>query len=178
MLTSMPVSHDIILSVNHVPFDIVQNTPLRVLHRYGCLVRCTNLYIRRAPGKRSRRIYDIYVSCIHATDTLCAYSVEMTTQAGTYVKEFVNGDYSRTKPSLGDMLHVECDLSKLDVMGIDLVFPPVADSTPNELQAPDVTPNELQAPGGTLNELRAPGGTLNELQAPVVPVINDNDVVV
>ena len=32
-----------------------------------------------------------------------------------YVKEFVHGDFGRTKPSLGDLLNTETDILELDV---------------------------------------------------------------
>ena len=32
-----------------------------------------------------------------------------------YVKEFVHGDFGRTKPSLGTLLHMETDILELDV---------------------------------------------------------------
>lgn len=51
----------------------------------------------------------------------------METQAGTYVKEFVHGDFGRTQPSLADLLGVECgeiDLLELDVEGVDMEWPP------------------------------------------------------
>lgn len=51
----------------------------------------------------------------------------METQAGTYVKEFVHGDFGRTKPSLADLLGVECgevDILELDVEDVDMEWPP------------------------------------------------------
>ncbi|VDO72289.1 unnamed protein product [Onchocerca flexuosa] len=51
----------------------------------------------------------------------------METQAGTYVKEFVHGDFGRTRPSLADLLNVECgeiDILELDVEGVDMEWPP------------------------------------------------------
>lgn len=51
----------------------------------------------------------------------------METQAGTYVKEFVHGDFGRTRPSLADLLGVssgEVDILELDVEGVDMEWPP------------------------------------------------------
>lgn len=33
----------------------------------------------------------------------------------SYVKEFVHGDFGRTKPNLGDLLNSETDILQLDV---------------------------------------------------------------
>jgi tRNA pseudouridine synthase 10 len=43
------------------------------------------------------------------------FKINMTTQAGTYVKEFVHGDLGRTEPSLCTILNKECDILELDV---------------------------------------------------------------
>ena len=46
---------------------------------------------------------------------------------GTYIKEFVHGDFGRTVPSLKDVLHIEeADILSLDVSGVDLEWPPAA----------------------------------------------------
>lgn len=45
------------------------------------------------------------------------------TQAGTYVKEFVHGDFGRTKPSVGDLIGAEVDILALDVISINLDWP-------------------------------------------------------
>ena len=44
--------------------------------------------------------------------------LDLTTQAGTYVKEFVHGDLGRTRPSVGSLLGCEADILQLDVMGL------------------------------------------------------------
>ena len=43
--------------------------------------------------------------------------------AGTYVKEFVHGDFNRTKPSLKTLLGVDTDILALDVMEVQLPWP-------------------------------------------------------
>ena len=65
----------------------------------------------------------------------------LETQAGTYVKEFVHGDFGRTRPSLANLLGVEngevnwnltnflkkpvqVDILELDVEKVDQVWPP------------------------------------------------------
>ena len=44
--------------------------------------------------------------------------LDLTTQAGTYVKEFVHGDFGRTHPNLGSLLGCSADILQLDVMGL------------------------------------------------------------
>ena len=44
--------------------------------------------------------------------------LDLTTQAGTYVKEFVHGDFGRTQPNVGALLGCEADIIQLDVMGL------------------------------------------------------------
>jgi tRNA pseudouridine synthase 10 len=51
----------------------------------------------------------------------------LETQAGTYVKEFVTGDFGRTRPSLADLMEIELgkvDILQLDVEHVDLDWPP------------------------------------------------------
>ena len=43
------------------------------------------------------------------------FKLELTTQAGTYIKEFVHGDFGRTSPNLKELLHADCDITALDV---------------------------------------------------------------
>lgn len=51
------------------------------------------------------------------------FELNVITQAGTYVKEFVHGDFGRTKPSIGDIIQSEVDIVALDVMAINLDWP-------------------------------------------------------
>lgn len=43
------------------------------------------------------------------------FQLHLTTQAGTYIKEFVHGDLGRTVPNLGEILGCEVDIIALDV---------------------------------------------------------------
>ena len=46
-------------------------------------------------------------------------------QAGTYVKEFVHGDFMRTRQNLRELLDVrDIDILALDVESIELDWPP------------------------------------------------------
>jgi len=80
---------------------IKQATPLRVLHR-------------RADLERERKIVECKVEdvkCNRATLIIMA-------EAGTYIKELVSGDRGRTKPSLSEMLNINCRIEQLDVIDI------------------------------------------------------------
>ena len=44
------------------------------------------------------------------------FRLRLTTQAGTYVKEFVHGDFGRTKPNLTTILNRFVDILELDVL--------------------------------------------------------------
>jgi tRNA pseudouridine synthase 10 len=46
------------------------------------------------------------------------YVIEIIASAGTYIKEFINGDLGRTFPNLGSLLNCECDILQLDVEDI------------------------------------------------------------
>ena len=43
-------------------------------------------------------------------------------RAGTYIKEFVHGDFGRTRPSVGELLGCKADIMQLDVTEIDMTF--------------------------------------------------------
>jgi len=53
-----------------------------------------------------------------------SFNLFLKTQAGTYVKEFVHGDFGRTKPNLGNLLNSETDILQLDVESVDVDWPP------------------------------------------------------
>lgn len=54
--------------------------------------------------------------------------LDIVTQAGTYVKEFVHGEFGRTEPSVSSIIGEEIDIVALDVNGIDLDWPPAVDN--------------------------------------------------
>ncbi len=81
--------------------EIYQQTPRRVNHR-------------RADKTRKRKIRGLELISMEDKKM----TIEITCDAGTYVKEFVHGDESRTKPNLADLLGTECEVRKLDVMKI------------------------------------------------------------
>lgn len=92
--------------------QIHQLTPIRVLHRRPLL-------------NRPRLIHSIRVSPL-SEDGGDAHRFQLTlqTQAGTYVKEFINGDFGRTRPSVSSLLGCESDCELLDVTAVHLSWPP------------------------------------------------------
>lgn len=106
----VPVTDEILEKLT-IPegFMIQQTTPIRVLHRRPLLVR-------------PRQIYCMTASKSSVSEN--ALVLNVTTQAGTYVKELVHSDFGRTSPSCKALIGEEIDLMALDVMGIDLDWPP------------------------------------------------------
>jgi tRNA pseudouridine synthase 10 len=80
---------------------IAQRTPARVAHR-------------RSDRVRARRIVDARV----VDEAEGRFTVELRTEAGTYVKEWVEGDGGRTEPSLSSMVGVPLRVEFLDVLEV------------------------------------------------------------
>eukprot|EP01112_Ceratiomyxa_fruticulosa_P009408 TRINITY_DN2448_c0_g1_i1.p1 TRINITY_DN2448_c0_g1~~TRINITY_DN2448_c0_g1_i1.p1 ORF type:complete len:631 (-),score=147.20 TRINITY_DN2448_c0_g1_i1:146-2038(-) len=85
---------------------IEQKTPVRVLHR-------------RSLATRVRLVHSIKAEYINSN----FLRLDLITQAGTYVKEFIHGDFGRTSPNFGSMMNTKADILQLDVMKIDVEFP-------------------------------------------------------
>lgn len=49
----------------------------------------------------------------------------MVSEAGTYIKEFVHGDFNRTVPNVGTIMDNRCDMLQLDVVNLSMEWPPV-----------------------------------------------------
>ncbi|XP_062303940.1 putative tRNA pseudouridine synthase Pus10 [Osmerus eperlanus] len=98
---------DITFIDNIKELKIAQKTPLRVLHRRPLAVR------ERVIHTMSTRFLDTH-----------HFHLELRTQAGTYIKEFVHGDFGRTKPNLCELLEAETDILELDVESVDVDWPP------------------------------------------------------
>ncbi len=80
---------------------IAQRTPNRVAHR-------------RSDRVRTRRIVSARV--VEAGEG--RFTIELRTEAGTYVKEWVEGDDGRTVPSLSSLLGVPLEVEYLDVLEV------------------------------------------------------------
>ncbi|CAG8598857.1 5108_t:CDS:10, partial [Scutellospora calospora] len=105
---SKKVTPEIIDEINkfHDGFTIEQQTPIRVLQR-------------RSSAVRSKKIHCIFAEQMEDN----FLTLKMTTEAGTYIKEFIHGDLGRTTPNLGDMIGCHADILALDVLEVDLEWP-------------------------------------------------------
>lgn len=63
-----------------------------------------------------------------STDKPNLIVLDIVTQAGTYIKELVHGEFGRTEPSISFFIKRDIDIIALDVMNIDLNFPPAIES--------------------------------------------------
>ncbi|KAI6242763.1 DNA topoisomerase [Aphelenchoides fujianensis] len=91
------------------PVMITQPTVVRVLKR-------------RPLHDRPREIYTMKATRVDQFH----FQLEVSTQAGTYIKEFVHGDFGRTVPSVGTLMGLEAeqaDILELDVVDVDLEWP-------------------------------------------------------
>ncbi|KAF4075351.1 hypothetical protein AMELA_G00233730 [Ameiurus melas] len=91
-----PADLDFFETIKELKID--QKTPLRVLHRRPLAVRQRHIHSMSAS----------YLDTHH-------FTLQLRTQAGTYIKEFVHGDFGRTKPNLGALMETEVDILELDV---------------------------------------------------------------
>lgn len=109
--------------------DIVQKTPLRVLHRRPLVPRVRQIHAMRTRWLRQEELNKLreHIKKTSGNEDIShienLFVLDVKTQAGTYVKEFVHGDFGRTKPSLGDILEAEFDIVALDVTAINLDWP-------------------------------------------------------
>jgi tRNA pseudouridine synthase 10 len=80
---------------------IAQRTPTRVAHR-------------RSDRVRTRRV--VAARLVDASDG--RFTLDLRTEAGTYVKEWVEGDGGRTEPSLASLVGVPLKVEFLDVLAV------------------------------------------------------------
>ncbi|CAG0887018.1 unnamed protein product [Darwinula stevensoni] len=83
-----------------------QKTPIRVLHR-------------RPLAVRERTVFWMSGELVSSK----LFKLHLGTQAGTYIKEFVHGDFGRTVPNLSSLLNVPVDILALDVTAVHLNWP-------------------------------------------------------
>jgi len=106
-----PVTPEMIQILNNqkLPLVLKQRTPIRVLHR-------------RTSSDRPRSILAMKADIVPGSPDL--FTLRVTTEAGTYVKEFVHGDFGRTIPNVSLLLGIEIDIYALDVEEVNLDWPP------------------------------------------------------
>lgn len=102
--------------------DIIQKTPIRVLHRRPLASRIRTIHSIRAYHLKTEELAKISID-IKNLDGNELFVIDVKTQAGTYVKEFVHSDFGRTIPSLCSLLQTDVDIIALDVTGINLNWP-------------------------------------------------------
>lgn len=106
--TQKPIQREDISFIDDIKdLTLDQKTPLRVLHRRALAVR------QRAIHNMSTRFLDSH-----------HFYLRLKTQAGTYIKEFVHGDFGRTNPNLCQLLKTDTDILELDVESVDVDWPP------------------------------------------------------
>eukprot|EP01104_Vermistella_antarctica_P021223 TRINITY_DN943_c0_g1_i1.p1 TRINITY_DN943_c0_g1~~TRINITY_DN943_c0_g1_i1.p1 ORF type:complete len:716 (+),score=154.53 TRINITY_DN943_c0_g1_i1:138-2285(+) len=86
--------------------ELVQTTPVRVLHRRAHLERVRTIY----------RMDAFFIDEHHII-------LDLVSQAGTYIKEFIHGDRGRTTPSFGSLLNCDAEILQLDVLDVYQDFP-------------------------------------------------------
>lgn len=102
------------------PFVIQQKTPIRVLHRRANLTRPKSILSIKAEFLSEQELAE---RSIPKSEQFQYFSLELETQAGTYVKEFVHGDLGRTFPSLSSIMSDFMDILELDVLSVELEWP-------------------------------------------------------
>lgn len=102
---------------------INQKTPIRVLHRRTLAVRRRKVQKMSAEGVKAGDFDSVKEGNL---DKL--FALNLITEAGTYIKEFVHGDFGRTEPCLYNILgDCDTDLMELDVMVMSCVHERTAD---------------------------------------------------
>lgn len=90
---------------------IQQRTPIRVLHR-------------RPLAVRPRTVYWLEAQFHEVKNNHLFFKLSLKVGAGTYIKEFIHGDFGRTSPNLSEILNKETDILALDVEEVALQWPP------------------------------------------------------
>ena len=84
--------------------EVIQKTPLRVLHR-------------RSLMDRKKIIYELKAEKVNKHFMI----LDVISSAGTYIKEFVHSDLMRTEPSIKSLLDCDVDILQLDVRDLILL---------------------------------------------------------
>jgi len=100
-----PVTREILEEISRSKnLTLNQWTPVRTLHR-------------RPNMERQKMVISMHAEFLSGN----FFKLKLSTTAGTYVKEFVHGDFGRTQPCLADLLGPgnSCDILQLDVLGVE-----------------------------------------------------------
>jgi len=90
-----------LLNTQKLPVILKQKTPIRVLHR-------------RSLATRERSILEMEAKPVKNHPEI--FTLRLKTQAGTYIKEFVHGDFGRTTPNVAAIIGSDADILALDVV--------------------------------------------------------------
>lgn len=119
-------------------FTIDQLTPLRVLHRRPLLKRPRRVYSVKArvdKGKYIPSLYPYNTILLYINSILSENNkiivLDIVTQAGTYIKELVHGEFGRTSPSICKIIGQWIDIVALDVLAIELDWPTAVNNQTN-----------------------------------------------
>jgi len=102
--------------------ELAQHTPIRVLHRRADAKRLRSVYYMKVESPPMTSLPEGQVNESNPEHQM--FILTLATQAGTYVKEFVHGDFGRTEPNVAQILGCDVDIIALDVEQIDLDWPP------------------------------------------------------
>ena len=106
--STIPLTPEQLSFLNNIhDLKIAQKTPMRVLHRRSLTTRERTIYTLNAK----------YIDPHH-------FRLNLLTQAGTYIKEFVHGDFGRTLPNMRKLMGHDVDIVALDVTNLELDWPP------------------------------------------------------
>ncbi|CAD7967190.1 unnamed protein product [Amoebophrya sp. A25] len=117
-----------LIKTSSFPIRLKQQTPFRVLHRRPNLIREKEILeikdvqlVFDSDEETKNQVDTSSKNTAAATKTTNKFRVKVHASAGCYIKELVNGDFGRTKPSFRDLLFpdrtepVELEMLALDV---------------------------------------------------------------
>ena len=100
--------------------ELAQHTPIRVLHRRADAKRLRSVYYMKVESPPMTSLPEGQVNESNPEHQM--FILTLATQAGTYVKEFVHGDFGRTEPNVAQILGCDVDIIALDVEVKILVY--------------------------------------------------------
>lgn len=110
---SRKLTSDDFKKINEMPeLCLNQITPIRVLHRRTWAVRQRTIYKLKLETVKPGEFESVKPENIENV-----FALTLLAEAGTYIKEFVHGDFGRTEPNMSILLgDCDTDLMELDVM--------------------------------------------------------------
>ena len=117
------IENKTIEDLNSIKLQILQKTPLRVLHRRPNIFRERQIEILEIEkiGKKNLELdqkKEIFKELSEIYKENNIYYIKLKAQSGTYIKEFIHSDHGRTVPSIKSLFKSETDILFLDVIEI------------------------------------------------------------